>query len=327
MNSVERVTVTRRGVDVVAEVKRDEGGPLESDVPTPKGVARFRPDGTLDEDFGDDGAVKRVSESTVSFPDGSLADPDTRFSPSGEVVSNPSLPLDLIPGEEVLAPSGASRLVVAGTPRGVTGIRPTVFARLTADGGLDRSFGRGGQVTVPVGSPVDLQVLPGGHTLAAFLGGVVVKLDPTGRPDRSFGREGTATLFARTPPGSIVRIAVGRRDELAAMRVTGGRADVLRLGGDGRPLPSFASRPLRAGGGRGPRVRPLRAPARARRDETDSSPWTSAVNRCRHWTVALFRSVPARPAPCCPGPRAAPRSSGTPGLRRCRAARPRRSRR
>ena len=129
VTSVRRLTVTSRGVDVVAEVKRDEGGPFESDVLTPKGLARFRPGGELDEDFGDDGVVEDVSGSTVTRPDGSVADLNTRLSPSGEVVAEPSPPVGVVPGDEVLAPTPGGGLMLAGTPRAAAGI--------PADGGRE----------------------------------------------------------------------------------------------------------------------------------------------------------------------------------------------
>ncbi len=245
VDAVERVTVTPRGVDVLAEVKRDEGGPFESDVLTPKGLARFHPDGELDEDFGDDGMLERVQGSIVTRPDGSLASPTSRFSPSGEIVAEPTPPVRFV-DDEVLAAAPGHKLTMAGEPSGAASSGRAVLVRLTPGDRLDPRFGSSGAVEFAESSPVDLKVLRGGETLTLFFSGALVKLDREGRPARSFGRAGTASLFGRALPGATPRMAIGPRGEIAVMRVRDGRAQIVRVGTAGTALSSFRPEPLPA---------------------------------------------------------------------------------
>ncbi len=189
--------------------------------------------------------IEGVDGSIITRPDGSLASPSSRYSPSGELVSEPSPPVRFA-SDEVLAAAPAGTLVMAGPPRGAASTGVTVVARVTARDQTDPSFGGEGAVEVAEPSPVDLAVLRGGETLALFYGGALVKLDAAGRPERSFGRDGTVSLFERAVPGANPRMAIGPRGEIAVIRVRGGRAKILRVGTDGTVLPRFRPEPLPA---------------------------------------------------------------------------------
>ena len=234
-------TVGRKGVDVLGEVKDETRGLFESDVLMGWGIARLTTGGEPVDDFGEDGTVKDLSESAVTFPDGSIADTGERLSSSGQELSDITLPLDITPGEESMAPGPGRRLFVAGPPRGRTD--QVLVARLGPGGRLDREFAREGILPLPLPTPVDL--LPVGQAvIVRGGGGELVRLDERGRVDRSFGRSGVSLPFGRQRSGVYVRLAAARDGGLAALLLFGGRVTVVRLRPDGRRDRRFSPAPL-----------------------------------------------------------------------------------
>ena len=185
-------------------------------------VQRYRPNGTLDPDFGDGGTV--------------LTGFGRRFQSANAVA---------------IAPAG--RIVVAGsTSNGITS--RSAVARYLTDGRLDRSFGDDGRVTTDVSSSgeqlTDVAVQPDGRIVAAgwaelslvpafdavryatdgsldpsFHGDGVVRVDVSPGADKAFG-------LALQPDGKIV---------LVGATAAGGRNEwgLVRLGPRGRLDPTF----------------------------------------------------------------------------------------
>jgi uncharacterized delta-60 repeat protein len=190
-NDSARAVVLQRGRIVVAGEGRDTaaGGRF--------GVARFREDGALDRSFG------RRGHRLVSFGRRRLA---TAYALA-------------------VAPTG--RLVVAGSATIEDRSPDIALARLTRDGALDRSFGRGGRVrTAPevfggyalsVATAADGQIIAAGR---AFVDGArdssdwaLLRYSRAGRLDRSFGGDGIVSSDFGT--GS---------DEASALALVPGRA-------------------------------------------------------------------------------------------------------
>ena len=138
-------------------------------------VVRHLPDGRLDRTFGDQGKVVLKLSEAGSSATGVAVQPDKRI---------------LVVGNAARAPH--------------FGEAASVVARLRPDGGLDRSFGDAGVVTLGArlaGRKIALQddgkivVAGGGPSAAGSRSGVVVaRLLPNGRIDSSFGEGGVKTV-------------------------------------------------------------------------------------------------------------------------------------
>ena len=193
-------------------------------------VARFLPDGTLDQSFGDHGTVVT---SFVGTPGAVAIQPDGKIVVVGNHVQLPSLHFDfglarfqpdgdLDPsfgtGGTVTTPfptgdsqalavalDGQGRIVAAG---GVGQLDHSMFglARYLDGGGLDSAFGDNGLVTTPLGdgaAPADaLAIQPNGRIVAAGRDAsgrfALVRYLPDGSLDGSFGDGG----IVGTPIGS-----------------------------------------------------------------------------------------------------------------------------
>lgn len=125
-------------------------------------IAGFRPDGSTDTAFGDDG----------------LAGAD--FGGDNQ-------------GARALAVDAGGRIVMAGVGDG-----GVALARFTADGLLDAAFGQGGRLSAAAsgypGGATSLTVLSDGSMLALGPGSAVFRLHPDGTLDRSFGDGGKVTF-------------------------------------------------------------------------------------------------------------------------------------
>jgi uncharacterized delta-60 repeat protein len=235
-------------------------------------IARYRPDGTLDQSFGDGG---RVIDPTYG-PLAVAIQPDGKIVAAGEGISgansafavarylpNGNLDPSFAGGsgkENVLinatddkqraeavtiAPDG--KIVAAGETKDGAGV-----VRLGSDGTPDASFNGAGVRDIPIdGDAQDVVVQPDGAVLLAIPTGAgsgdhftIMRLDNHGQPDNMFGTGGTA----------IVQIGNGGRSPAVALQpdgkiVAGGYAfvggggiefAVARLNTDGTPDMSFS---------------------------------------------------------------------------------------
>lgn len=132
-------------------------------------VARYLPDGTLDEDFGTDGVVT------------------TTFGPAGSMEEARSVEL-----------YGDGRIVAAGKSND-----DVALVRYLANGTLDPAFGTGGKVKINLGSSFDqivnMALQPDGKIVATVYTGTanaftLIRLTTTGSLDPSFGTAGKATF-------------------------------------------------------------------------------------------------------------------------------------
>jgi uncharacterized delta-60 repeat protein len=233
-------------------------------------VARLRPDGTLDERFGDDG----IFLAPVGVASGGMA---TVPGGAGTLVVGGTAQVGPTAGLRDLA-FVAVRIKLDGTPdpsfgqNGVAiGPRPghayaitmqpdgklvwggesligerRVFAaaRLTPQGRLDTTFGTNGFTTVPIGTgafATGIVLAPngtltlGGNAFTNTAVTATARLTRTGRLDPTYGNAGVATAFTKIGVNGLVRLADGR------MLVPGtGGLNVARLKADGSLDQTFA---------------------------------------------------------------------------------------
>lgn len=193
-------------------------------------LARFLPDGTLDQSFGDHGTVVT---SFVGGADAVVIQPDGKIVAAGEHVQLPSLHFDFglarfEPNGDLdpsfgnggtltspfstgdsqalgLALDGQGR-IVAGGGAGSPAHSTFALARYLDGGGLDSAFGDNGLVTTPLGDgavPADaVAIQPNGRIVAAGRDAsgrfALVRYLPDGSLDGSFGDGG----IVGTPIGS-----------------------------------------------------------------------------------------------------------------------------
>ena len=185
-------------------------------------MARYLPDGRLDDSFGDRGRVLWATPGEYGFG-----------------------------WSAAVAPDG--RIVVAG--ESVRKYGSAFVARFLADGRPDRTFGRGGLVVPRFAGATDSEaargvvVLPdgsvvvAGHTVRNGSAPFLVRLTRDGRLDRSFGTVGVPGVngmffgLTRTPDGGFV--AVGDASVPGQARST---AAVVRFRRDGRLDTAFGRR-------------------------------------------------------------------------------------
>lgn len=242
-------------------------------------VTRYLPDGTLDPSFGDGGTaaldlpegsrIGDVAESHGSLlvagdtpeqgqakgdtgsdvlvaqlkENGAL---DTAFSGSGIV----TIDVGHFDGAAGVGVLDDGRIVVGGGMAGRPLKRSFLFARLTAEGARDSTFGTNGVVAVRApcrGGPTDFALGDDGAAVVVGTGGCgVVKVTASGVPDTEFSSDGRRALVGDggDSPGGVAM------DEAGGVIVTGGttttrggRDDrsilLMRLGSDGRWDKSF----------------------------------------------------------------------------------------
>ena len=171
-------------------------------------VLGFRPDGSLDTAFGDDG--RALVDVTGNLQYGSSI---------------------------VVLPDG--RLVMAADSSGGGSL-----ARLTVDGALDTTFGQGGRVlgAYPsyAGAESGILLQPGGRILAGN-GGSVLAFTPDGAHDLSFGVDGKVGFGGPDfPSGQIFGVQPDGRILLSGItRVADGILTISRLLPDGARDPSW----------------------------------------------------------------------------------------
>jgi len=245
-------------------------------------LVRYRPDGSLDPDFGDHGKVttrigsgaliqaaarqadgRVVAAGVVDFaanggpvdfalarylPDGRL---DRSFGDSGIVVTDVSPGASDVLHALVLQPDG--RIVVAGdTPTGGLGDTKFVLARYQPDGRLDPTFGQAGIVTTDLSDGIDtargLVLQPDGRLVVVGDGRtgsypVAVRYLPDGSLDPTFGRAGTVTIAGPMTGATAAALQSDGRIVVAGSANSMKPAlAVGRLLGDGSPDTTFGDR-------------------------------------------------------------------------------------
>jgi uncharacterized delta-60 repeat protein len=225
--------------------------------------------GALDGGFGGGGLVtEAVRGNSRTFADAVAADRRGRIIVAGSGNSNaissverPGLLFRLHPNGSLDRGFGGGQAVV-GLPAAVTAIamdragrsivllEGSAVERITAKGGVDRSFGRRGFAFLH-SKVTSVIALPGGAILLAGADGnsaAVVRLDPRGRLDRSFGSGGVARLPSPYREACTARaLARGAGGRILIAGECGGTGHrrtmfVARLQPDGKPEPSFARR-------------------------------------------------------------------------------------
>lgn len=243
-------------------------------------VVALRPDGSIDESFGESGFAHVPLDATYDFQGPELAlmedgrivvaaaiaggagvarltptgDPDPSFSDDGvqTVVRGDGLGMSV----RSVGVDARGRAVVAGSGRQAAEDKPGfALMRLSPDGELDRSFSSDGMEFVDFGRPAaanGLVVAPAGAVTAA--GSVVVShgTQPTvarftdrGRLDDRFSRDGVVHLATRRGSAFQAVVAQPRGAVLAAGNSgyydpRGGDFLVARFTANGRRDPSFA---------------------------------------------------------------------------------------
>ena len=138
------------------------------------GLVRYNPDGTLDTTFGNGGQVT------------------TSFTPAGDFVSGVAMQAD-------------GKIVAVGIAGDGAADPDFALARYNADGSLDATFGKGGEVTTDfdardgasaVAIQADGKIIAAGTTFAAKsaggdIGFGLARYDPDGSLDTTFGKGGT----------------------------------------------------------------------------------------------------------------------------------------
>ena len=246
-NQIDRASVLAIQSDgkiLVAGTSRDPFANISS--PTQFAIARYNPDGSLDQSFGSGGkATANVAGFTQVFgvraaPDGaitvagaheagfshpevalarfsSLGAADPSFGAGGvQVAPFPYISIDRFSGMGFLADG---RVVAAGDASVAVGDNyRVVVERLIANGSPDGGFGPGGaSVFGKLGRLSAADVEPNGAVFAAGMGFsgdprtlLVSKFSPRGGFDRSFGRHGTSAMRFRPAKADAVAIASDR---------------------------------------------------------------------------------------------------------------------
>jgi uncharacterized delta-60 repeat protein len=204
------------GASIVVAGAVDDGPPFGSGLGTLAVLARIAENGVPDAGFGSGGFLELPLPGVASASAGALA-----VDHSGRIV------LGLLRASTADFPGDASAALV----------------RLTAAGGLDSSFGSGGEVKLGalMGNTPSVIVTRTG-TIVAFGGwaaragtgtAIAVRLQPSGRPDETFGTHGEIVDRSATP-------RAGALDCQGDLIVSAG-GDVRRFGPDGRLDASFRS--------------------------------------------------------------------------------------
>ena len=210
-------------------------------------LARYKPNGALDEGFGDDGMVateigessfatsvaidrkRRIvvggtSSATLPSDDSDFA--VARYKPDGRLDRNfgdaGKLTLDFGGYEDVLYSlviDAEGGIVAGGSERGGTGGASFALARLTPDGRLDKGFGGDGRVTTQIGSSSYANAVAidtAGRIVAsgesdrpdAESGFGLARYKPDGSLDTSFDGDGKLTTPIAGAPYAVARSLV-----------------------------------------------------------------------------------------------------------------------
>jgi uncharacterized delta-60 repeat protein len=177
-------------------------------------LARYLPNGTLDNSFGDDGVV---------------TDPIVNSGYASDVT---------------LQPDG--KILVSGTATDTEGPDTSYFAvvRYTTAGSLDNGFGVGGKLLVGVGSSSsggDVTIQPDGKIIAAGRAGgfAVIRCDQNGVLDATFAGDGIATIDASPDFQSVAAVVLAVAPDGRIVAAGGPDYSVVRLLPDGTPDNSF----------------------------------------------------------------------------------------
>jgi uncharacterized delta-60 repeat protein len=155
---------------------------------------------------------KNVIVSTRMTPSGHL---DKSYGHAGVAIINPGTGAGMDSGAGLALETNGD-IVIAGTARSADGRGPLSFAavRLQPNGRLDRSFGKGGIATIPMGRMAianAVAIQPNGRIVlagGAFIGhdiAAVVRLNPDGSPDRTFGDGGVSVIPGASVAWGLVR--------------------------------------------------------------------------------------------------------------------------
>jgi uncharacterized delta-60 repeat protein len=214
-------------------------------------LARYNPNGSMDEAFGTGGVVTTSvggyddwAAAVVQQPDGKLVaagfaealppsplvfalvrynvdgSPDATFGHNGIVAT--SIPGLLSGTANALAIQADGRLIAAGST-GVSNGTDFALARYNPDGSLDGTFGTGGIVTTDLSnaSAAAVAVLPDGRIVAAGTSGLsssgggefaVVRYNPNGTLDPRFGAGGVVTTVFAPNNCSVARALAVQAD-------------------------------------------------------------------------------------------------------------------
>jgi uncharacterized delta-60 repeat protein len=239
-------------------------------------VARFNPDGSLDQSFGSGGKMTTVigpsSEATgvAIDPQGRILAAGTsggafalaRYTPQGSLdqsFGSGGTVTTGFPGGGAtrgngLAIDSSGDAVVAGTSGGAFAL-----VRYAPQGSLDPSFGSGGEVTTGVGEgsaeATAVAIDPAGRVIAAGGTGppepgerslVLARYTPTGALDSTFGRNGV--VITNFPPGTAIvaaKVRPGRHRARFTFKANAlgqpARGFQCTLGSRKRTMPHFKS--------------------------------------------------------------------------------------
>jgi len=241
VKAVTSMQASRAGVDVTAEVRRPSDSSFEDTSGTNWALVRVTQAGERDSGFGRDGvADDKISSSTATLPDGTVVSAEgTRLGRDGKELSRRQVPVDLVPGEAVIAASPEDRLLVAGQPR--LGNRDHVeVAALTRELAFDPGFGEKGIARTRYSFPKRVEPVPGGGAMVLDLSGGLSGVNVNGRPQRVLSLSGVSAIagsgdgVAIATGGRILLVGFGRSDA-AAIQPPGAVTD-LALGPRGSLL-------------------------------------------------------------------------------------------
>jgi uncharacterized delta-60 repeat protein len=221
-------------------------------------LARYNPDGSLDETFDGDGKVIPFDGSGNDYADDVAIEPDgkivaaghrfqtatgydfklvrfntngsldTTFDGDGNVVTDFGQPLDIV-NAIAIQPDG--RIVAAGSSANVNW--DFALARYSQNGSLDTTFDSDGRVTSWIGVIVgnelfDVAVQPDGKIVAG--GTALARYNDDGSFDTTFGTKGKVAA-------SVSAVAIESDGKI----LTTGESRVSRYNPDGSPDPSFGT--------------------------------------------------------------------------------------
>ena len=197
-------------------------------------VARYQPDGQLDETFGTDGIVTGIAKGVAN---------DVTIQPDGLIVLAGRATLDRPRGDD---------------------FDDLLVVRLLTNGQPDPSFGLGGQVVTDVGGltneaqnvvvqPVDEMIVLSGSSRNPGSSGVgidhhtdIARYGPNGQPDPTFGNGGTLTLdafvgadLAVQPDGRLLLVGTADTTPPTSPPNSVTELSVMRLQQDGTPDETF----------------------------------------------------------------------------------------